>query len=161
MNVQKLIDKVSDENLEKSLLKESSDGEVTIFKLPSENYAVPILDLFTSANSEDFVHVRALKCSLDNCARKTKSKKHTLVEKGVPMCPHSMLGEKQWKYPLAPRSRVSERCTLRLIPHRHYWDYYWDFFGAHAGEGTNKKKSDQSSHPFRQDLAHYVYSIKT
>ena len=95
MNVQKLIDKVSDENIEKSLYKESSDGEVTIFKLPNETYAVPILDLFDSVNSEDFVHVRALKCSLEICARKTKSKKHTLVEKGVPICPHSMLGEKK------------------------------------------------------------------
>ena len=115
MNIQKLVDKVSDENIEKSLLKESSDGEVTIFKLPNENYAVPILDLFTSANSEDFVHVRSLKCSLDNCARKTKPKKHTLVEKGVPMCPHTMLGEKKWIFPLAPLRTPSARAPIDTI----------------------------------------------
>ena len=92
IDIQKVVTKISDEMLEKSLLNESSDGEVTVFKLPNGNIAVPILDIFSSRNSEDFVHVRDLKCSLDSCTKKT-SKKHTLVEKGVPVCPHSMLGK--------------------------------------------------------------------
>ena len=70
---------------------ESSDGDLTIYKLPSGNIAVPILDMFSSRTSGPFVHVRESKCELGSCS-KTKSKKHTLLEKGVPLCPHIMIG---------------------------------------------------------------------
>ena len=92
VNIEKLISKVSDEILEKSFMNESYDGEVTIFELPNRYYAVPMLDIFSPTQSEDFVHVSDLKCSLDICTKKTKSKKHALGRKEVPICPHSMLG---------------------------------------------------------------------
>ena len=91
IDIQEIVGKVSDENLEKSLLNESSDGDLTIYKLPSGNIAVPILDMFSSRTSGPFVHVRESKCELVSCS-KTKSKKHTLLEKGVPLCPHIMIG---------------------------------------------------------------------
>ena len=91
IDIQSVLNKISDEDLERSLLNESSDGEVTVYVLPGGNIAVPILDIFSSENSEQFVHVKDFNCPLDNCAKKAKSKKHTLVQKGVPLCPHSML----------------------------------------------------------------------
>ena len=91
IDIQEIVAKVSDENLEKSLLNESSDGDLTIYKLPSGNIAVPILDMFSSRTSGPFVHVRESKCELGSCS-KTKSKKHTLLEKGVSLCPHIMIG---------------------------------------------------------------------
>ena len=100
VNVQELMKKVNDEKLEKSFLNSSSDGEVTIFKLPNDSYAVPLLDEYSSPNGEDFVHVRGVVCALDSCSRKTKTKKHAKVEKIVPTCPHSMLGKKRLNFSL-------------------------------------------------------------
>ena len=94
IDVEHLVAKIADEELEKSFMNESSDGEMTVFLLPNDTYAVPILDMFQSAQGEgeDFVHVKDYKCSLDICNKKSRSKVHTLLEKGVPVCPHSMLG---------------------------------------------------------------------
>ena len=80
------------EEYKKSSINESSYGEVTVFLLPNDIYAVPILDLFHSyQGQEDFVHVRNLKCSLDIC-NKGGSKTHALLEKLGPNCPHTILG---------------------------------------------------------------------
>ena len=92
INIHSVFKKVTDENLEESLLRESSDGEVNVYLLPGGNIAVPMLDMFATKNSETFVHVRDSQCSLQTCSKKVKSKKHTLVEKGVPVCAHSILG---------------------------------------------------------------------
>ena len=97
VTVQSLMEKLTDEKLEQSILNSSSDGEVTIFKLPNDSYAVPLLDIYSSPNGEDFVHVRGLVCDMDICSKKTKSKKHAKVGKAVPTCPHSMLGKKRYK----------------------------------------------------------------
>ena len=94
VDIKAVLKKVTDENLEESLLRESSDGEVTAYLLPGCNIAVPMLDMFATENSENFVHVRDFQCSLPACSKKVKSKKHTLVEKGVPVCAHSILGIK-------------------------------------------------------------------
>ena len=94
IDIHAVFKKVTDENLEASLLRESSDGEVHVYLLPGYNIAVPMLDMFATENSETFVHVRDFQCSLQTCSKKVKSKKHTLVEKGVPVCAHSILGNK-------------------------------------------------------------------
>lgn len=91
VNVDKVLEKVPDEIMENSLKNESSDGDITLYKLPGGNLAVPILDILSSRTSGDYVHVRDSKCQFDICSKNIKSKKHTLVVKGVPMCPHSML----------------------------------------------------------------------
>ena len=96
IDIQAVVAKVCDEVLEKSLLNESSDGDLTVYKLPGGNIAVPILDMFSSRTSGPFIHVRESKCQLESCSKKTKSKKHTLLEKGVSMCPHSMLGRENY-----------------------------------------------------------------
>ena len=83
---------VSDANLEYEIEMESSDGEVHVFQLPGGNLAVPLLGLEKDQFMTDFVHVRDLKCSLDRCMKKTKSKHHTLVVKDHPVCRHSLLG---------------------------------------------------------------------
>ena len=91
IDVEKIANKIVDEMLEESLRKESSDGEVTVFLLPDNNIVVPLLDIFLSMYGEEWVHVRNLDCYLEICRKKVKSKRHTLVEKGVPICVHSML----------------------------------------------------------------------
>ena len=92
INIEEVVAKIADEELEKTFINESSDGEVTVFLLPNDIYAVPILDMFHShQGQEDFVHVRNLKCSLDIC-NKGGSKTHALLEKLGPNCPHTILG---------------------------------------------------------------------
>ena len=71
---------------------ESSENEVHVFELPGNNIAVPLCGTEKGQTMVDFVHVRDLKCGLDIC-NKRKSKKHTLVVKEVPVCPHVLLGE--------------------------------------------------------------------
>ena len=91
IDIKEVAEKVCDEVLEKSLMNESSDGDLIVYKLPGGNIAVPTLDIFSSRTCGPFIHVRDSKCELESCS-KTKSKKHTLLEKGVSICPHSMLG---------------------------------------------------------------------
>ena len=87
-----VLSKVTDENLEEAFKNESSDNEICVFLLPGENIAVPLLGVEKNQFTTDFVHLRDLKCSLDNCVKKSKSKLHTLVVKGLPVCRHSLLG---------------------------------------------------------------------
>ena len=98
IDIQEVAAKVCDEVLEKSLMNESSDGDLTVYKLPGGNIAVPSLDMFSSRTCGPFIHVRDSKCQLESCSKKTKSKKHTLLEKGVPLCPHSMLGKEHFVF---------------------------------------------------------------
>ena len=96
ISLQKILDKVSEEDLEKAFKLESSDDEITIFHLTGKQIAVPILNLerdCSSGSTEKFVHLKDLKCTMDSCTRKLKSKKHTLVVKGVSLCRHSLLGQ--------------------------------------------------------------------
>ena len=93
IDVEAIMNKTAgDEFLESSLQKESSDGELIVYKVTYDTIAVPVLDSYALENISDFVHVKDFKCSLDNCRVKVKSKKHTLVVKGIPICPHSLLG---------------------------------------------------------------------
>ena len=92
VNLTDILSKVCDESLEKALISESSDGEITVYQLPGENIAVPLLGTEKTEFLTDFVHLRDLKCSLDTCSKKSKSKLHTLVLKGTPVCQHSLLG---------------------------------------------------------------------
>ena len=92
IKIAEVLKKVTEENLEQSLLNESSDGEVAVHLLPGGNIVVPILDTFSSYSESSFVHVRDFKCSLAVCSKQGKTRKHTLVEKGTPHCPHSILG---------------------------------------------------------------------
>lgn len=89
VNIQTVLEKVHDESLERSFTNESSDGEINLYFLPGANIAVPVLDIHAAGNLPEFVHVRDLQCSLDICSR--KSKKHTILEKGVPLCAHRIL----------------------------------------------------------------------
>ena len=91
MDLENVLSKVTDENLERELKNESSDGEILIFTLPGENIAVPLLGIDKNKLMTDFVHLRNLKCNLETCS-KVKSKLHTLVVKGLPVCRHSLLG---------------------------------------------------------------------
>ena len=70
---------------------ESSDGEVHVYLLPGGNIAVPVLGLDKDQFMTDFVHIRDLKCSIDKCTKKSKSKQHTLVVKDEPICRHLLL----------------------------------------------------------------------
>ena len=89
IDVVNVVNKISDDSLEESLLDESSDGALTVFLLPGDIVAIPIFNIFATIKSEPFVHVKDFKCSLEVCLK--KSKKHTLIQKGVPLCIHSML----------------------------------------------------------------------
>ena len=92
INLPDILSKVCDESLEKALISESSDGDINVYLLPGDNIAVPLLGTEKNEFLTDFVHLRDLKCSLDTCSKKTKSKLHTLVLKGTPVCQHSLLG---------------------------------------------------------------------
>ena len=92
LDLDKILSKVSDSNLEHEIKMESSDGEVHVFQLPGGNLAVPLLGLDKDQYMTDFVHVRDLKCSLQECTKKTRSRHHTLVVKDQPVCRHSLLG---------------------------------------------------------------------
>jgi hypothetical protein len=93
VDVQDLIKKVTDETLENAFKNDSSDGEILVYILPGDNLAVPLLGVEKSKYMTDYVHLRDLKCNLDNCSKKIKSKLHTLVVKGLPVCRHSLLGK--------------------------------------------------------------------
>ena len=92
VDVYEVVKLVSDETLELQLLDVSSDGELYIFILPGNNIAVPRLSGFSDPNSCEYVHIRDQLCPLEICSKKSKSKKHTLVSKGVSMCLHIMIG---------------------------------------------------------------------
>ena len=92
LDLKKVLLKVTDETLEKELTDESSDGEIHVYKLPGGNLAVPLLGSEKRKLTTDYVHLRNLKCDLEACA-KGKSKLHTIVVKGVPVCRHIMLGK--------------------------------------------------------------------
>ena len=83
--------KVTDSNLEQQIKNESSDGEVFIFKLPGDNLAVPLLGSEKTKLDTNYVHLRDKKCNSEFCS-KLKSKLHTLVVKGTPVCRHVLLG---------------------------------------------------------------------
>ena len=87
-----VLSKVAEEALEQAFTAESSDGEILVHILPGGNMVVPSLGAVQKNAMADFVHIRDLKCSLDACSAKVKSKQHTLVMKGVPVCCHSLLG---------------------------------------------------------------------
>lgn len=91
LDLEKVLLKVTDNNLEKELKNESSDGEVFIFKLPGENLAVPLLGSEKTKLDTNYVHLRDKKCNSESCT-KLKSKLHTLVVKGIPVCRHVLLG---------------------------------------------------------------------
>lgn len=91
VNLQTLLKKVNEESLERSFTNESSDGEINVYFLPGSNIAVPVLDIHAAENLPDFVHLRDQQCSLDICSKGGKSKKHTIVVKGVPLCAHKIL----------------------------------------------------------------------
>ena len=92
VNLQDILSKVTDESLEEAFINESTDNEISVYVLPGGNIAVPLLGTEKNQFVTDFVHIRDLKCTLDICSKKVKSKVHTLVVKGVPVCRHSLLG---------------------------------------------------------------------
>ena len=98
LGIENILSKVSDENLEDALKNESSDGEVHIFLLPGGNIAVPLLGIDKNQFMTNFVHIRGNVCTIDKCVKKVKSKLHTLVVKGQPVCRHSLLS----KYKISP-----------------------------------------------------------
>lgn len=102
--------KVCDEELEEALRNESSDNDISVFVLPGGNLAVPLCGTNKSELMSEFIHVRDLKCSLDICTKKVKSKKHTLIVKQVPVCRHSLIGEYNMFYffMVATRSAKTE-----------------------------------------------------
>ena len=77
--------------MEEAYKLEASDNEISVFVLPGGNVVVPLLGTEKDQYTTDFVHVRNLKCTLEKCKKK-KSKSHTLVVKGQPVCRHSLLG---------------------------------------------------------------------
>ena len=91
LTLDQVLTKVTDENLEREFLEESSDGEISVYKLPGGNLAVPRLGSEKTKYMTDFVHIRDLKCTLEQCL-KGKSKQHTLMVKGAPVCRHLLLG---------------------------------------------------------------------
>ena len=93
LSIEIVLSKVSDEALEEAYRMEASDNEISIFVLPGGNVAVPLLGTEKNQYITDFVHVRDRKCTLDKCVKNVKSKFHTLVIKGVPVCRHSLLGK--------------------------------------------------------------------
>ena len=84
---------MSDKELEECFIKESTDNEISVYVLLGGNLAVALFGTKKSASMSQFVHVRDLKCSLDICTTRVKSKKHTLRVKQVPVCQHSLIGE--------------------------------------------------------------------
>ena len=92
INLQDVLSKVSDESLEEAFINESTDNEISVYVLPGGNIAVSLLGTEKNQFVTDFVDIRDLKCTLDICSKKVKSKVHTLVVKGVPVCRHSLLG---------------------------------------------------------------------
>ena len=92
LDLQDVLSKVSDEDLEDAFKNESSDDEICVFVLPGGNLAVALLGVEKNQFMTDFVHLRDLKCSMDKCVKKVKTKLHTLVVKGLPVCRHSLLG---------------------------------------------------------------------
>ena len=112
IDVQTVVNKISDDSLEDSLLNESSDGELTVYLLPGDIVAVPIFNIFATIKSEQFVHVKDFKCSLEVCSK--KSKKHTLIEKGVPLCVHSMLVHFLPKKVVATKKSIVHQIDYRL-----------------------------------------------
>ena len=83
---------MTDETLEVALQNESSDGEIIVYILPGDNIAVPVITKDNDEFMADYVHLHKLKCELDSCNKKAKTKLHTLVVKGVGICQHSLLG---------------------------------------------------------------------
>ena len=92
LNLENVLSKVSDEALENAYKQEASDNELCVFVLPGSNLAVPLFGTEKDQYMTDFVHIRNMKCSLDRCMKKSKSKMHALVVKGQPVCRHSLLG---------------------------------------------------------------------
>ena len=87
LSLELVLSKVSDEALEEAYKMEASDNEICLFVLPGGNVAVPLLGTEKDQYMTDFVHVRDMKCTLDKCVKKVKSRFHTLVMKGVPVRP--------------------------------------------------------------------------
>ena len=134
-----------DEDMEKSLLNESSDGDLTVYSLPGGNIA--ILDTFSSRTTAMFVHVRDTQCPLEICSKKTKSKKHTLVLKGVPICPHSLLihflpptKEVEDKPKKNPQHKIDYRLTVRSIMGKIKSDFPQSFQSLMDGEFLKKSR---------------------
>ena len=92
LNLENVLSKVSDEALENAYKQESSDNEICVFVLPGGNLAVPLFGTEKDQYMTDFVHIRNMKCTLDKCVKKNKSRLHALVVKGQPVCRHSLLG---------------------------------------------------------------------
>lgn len=61
IDLEKVLDKVTDDILERELMNGSSDGEICIYKLPGGNLAVPLLGIEKTKLMTDFVHLRDLK----------------------------------------------------------------------------------------------------
>ena len=91
IDLDKVLSKVTDDDLEKEIKNESSEDEIILYQLPGGNLAVPLLGIEKTKVMTSFVHVRELKCSVDTCL-KGKTKLHTLHVKGVPVCRHLLLG---------------------------------------------------------------------
>ena len=91
LSLDEVLAKVTDEDLEKEIIAESSDGEIFVHKLPGGNLAVPRLGSEKTKLMTEFVHLRDLKCTVEKC-QKGKSKLHTLMVKGAPVCRHLLLG---------------------------------------------------------------------
>ena len=96
IELDKVLAKVTDDDLEKEIRNESSEDEIFLYKLPGGNLAVPLLGIEQTKLLTSFVHIRDLKCSVDACL-KGKSKLHTLHIKDSPVCRHLLLGM-QCKY---------------------------------------------------------------
>ena len=91
LDLDEVLTKVIDGNLENSLMDVSSDGEIVVYKLPGGNLAVPLLGIDKTKLMTDFVHLRDEKCTVESCL-KEKTRLHTLMLKGVPVCRHLLLG---------------------------------------------------------------------
>ena len=91
LDLASVLSKVTDENLEKELIDVSSDGEIFVYKLPGENIVVPRLGTEKTKIMADFIHLRDLRCPVERCL-KGKTKLHTLMVKGAPVCRHLLLG---------------------------------------------------------------------
>ena len=92
---------------------ESSDGEIHVYLLPGDNIVVPLLGLDKDQFMTDFVHIRDLKCSIDKCTKKVKSKHHTLVVKDHPVCRHLLLAH----LVESPADQAQHAPTQHLIDH--------------------------------------------
>ena len=116
LGIENILSKVTDEDLEDAIKSESSDGELQIFLLPGGNIAVPLLGLDKNQFMTDFVHVRGNVCTIDKCVKKVKSKLHTLVVKGQPVCRHSLLST----YYLLSFNKGRVKLKKDPIPHKFY-----------------------------------------